>query len=61
LLPQFNYLAVHGLYWAGRSYLAQGMKKDGLEVLLRAKKYKKCEMNIEVKIDRVIADAKMKK
>lgn len=58
LPPHYSYLAVHGLYWVGRCYFSVGMMKEAEVALLKAKKYKKYEFDISVKLDRVLADLK---
>jgi hypothetical protein len=54
LNSKFNYLAVHCLYWAARSYMAEGNIKGAEILLTRAKKYKKYEFPIDAKIDKVL-------
>ena len=54
----FTYLKVHSYYWAARSYAAESDKKGAQDLLLKAKKFKKYEFNIDSKIDRVLSDLK---
>ena len=54
-------MAVHALYWAARSNIAEGNNAEAEKLLIKAKKYKnKHDFPIEAKIDRVLQDLKKK-
>jgi len=52
--PWASYLAVHGLYWAGRIYTVRGQVEEARQCLTQAKVYKKYPFNITVKVTRVL-------
>merc|ERR1719356_1457879 len=50
------YLAVHGLYWAGRIFIIEGRNDEARKCLQQAKSHKKYPFNITPKITTVLQE-----